>query len=175
NKKNRLQRQPKIYYTNTQIIPKYSMPTRRSSQNIVCRRADRSHMRKIWYANAQDHPKIWYADAQVSDRKLCKSTGCVIFHLLSFIPLTTPSQKRRKRRRCLTGVNSRSKRSSKFVSVDEKSNHEIVHVLRLRKAQRAADEALDPGPQIDVFALNFLDVLLAYLMLLVGPPAVGVT
>jgi len=53
-------------------------------------------------------------------------------------------------------------------------------VLRLGEAQRAAYEALDPSPQIDVFALNFLRVLLAYLMLLgigmplVGPPTIGV-
>ena len=73
-----------------------------------------------------------------------------------------------------------SKGSSKFIPVDEESNHEIVHVLRLGEAQRAADEALDPGPQIDMFALDLLRVLLAHLMLLgreislVGPPAVGV-
>ena len=53
-------------------------------------------------------------------------------------------------------------------------------MLRLGEAQRAAYEALDPGPQIDVFALDLLRVLLAHLMLLgremslVGPPAVGV-
>jgi hypothetical protein len=80
--------------------------------------------------------------------------------------------------RCLTGVDSRSNGSSKFVAIDEESNHEIVHVLRLGEAQRAAYEALDPGPEIDVFALNFLGVLLAYLMLLgsemplVGPPTI---
>jgi len=39
-------------------------------------------------------------------------------------------------------------------------------MLRLGEAQRAADEALDPGPQIDVFALNLLRVLLPHLMLL---------
>ena len=55
-------------------------------------------------------------------------------------------------RRCLTGVDSSSKGQSKFVAIDEESNHKIVHVLRLREAQRAADEALDPGPQIDMFA-----------------------
>ena len=83
-------------------------------------------------------------------------------------------------RRCLTGVDSRSKGLSKFVSIDKESNHEIMHVLRLGEANCAADEALDPGPQIDVFALNFLCVLLAHLMLLsiamplVGPPAIGV-
>jgi len=68
--------------------------------------------------------------------------------------------------RCLTGVDARSKGLSEFISIDEESNHEIVHALRLREAQRAADEPLDPGPQIDVFALDFLRVLLAHLMLL---------
>src|SRR5438093_2393686 len=82
-------------------------------------------------------------------------------------------------RRCLTGVDSRSKELSKFVSIDEESNHEIVHALCLGEADRAAYEPLDPGPQIDMFALDFLCVLLAHLMLLgiemplVGPPAVG--
>jgi hypothetical protein len=33
-----------------------------------------------------------------------------------------------------------------------------VHTLRLGEAQRAADESLDPGPQIDMFALDFLRV-----------------
>ena len=58
---------------------------------------------------------------------------------------------------------------SKFVSIDEESDHEIVHALRLGEAKRAADEPLDPDPQIDMFALDFLRVLLAHLMLLVGP------
>jgi hypothetical protein len=39
-------------------------------------------------------------------------------------------------RRCLTGVDSSSKGLSKFVAIDEESNHEIVHVLRLGEAQR---------------------------------------
>src|SRR6266851_10387022 len=84
------------------------------------------------------------------------------------------------RRRCLTGVDSSSKRLPEFVSIDEEPNHEIVHALRLGEAQRTADEPLNPRPQIDVFALDFLRVLLAHLMLLsiqmplVGPPAVGV-
>jgi len=54
---------------------------------------------------------------------------------------------------------------SKFVSIDAESNHEIVHVLRLGEAQRAADEPLDPGPQIEMLALDVLRVLLAHLML----------
>src|SRR6266571_8426598 len=83
-------------------------------------------------------------------------------------------------RRCLTGVDSISKGLPEFVSIDEEPDHEIVHALRLGEAQRAADEPLNPSPQIEVFALDFLRVLLAHLMLLslqmplVGPPAVGV-
>src|SRR5262245_58503114 len=82
--------------------------------------------------------------------------------------------------RCLTGVDTRSQGLSEFVSIDKESNHEIVHALRLGAAQRTTDEPLDPGPEIDVFTLDFLRVLLAYLMLLhiemplVGPPAVSV-
>ena len=81
--------------------------------------------------------------------------------------------------RCVKGVDSRSKGAPEFVAIDEESNHEIVHALRLGEAQRTADEPLNPRPQIDVFALDFLRVLLAHLMLLsiqmplVGPPAVG--
>jgi hypothetical protein len=89
-------------------------------------------------------------------------------------------------RRCLTGVDSSLKESPEFVSIDgrcrkgvdhssdeppklvlidEQPYHEIVHALRLGEAQRAADESLDPGPQIDMLALDFLRVLLAHLML----------
>ena len=81
---------------------------------------------------------------------------------------------------CLRGVDSGLKRSSEFITIDEQSKHEIVHVFRLGEAQRATHEPLDPRPQINVFALDFLCVLLAYLMLLgiemplVSPPAVGI-
>ena len=70
--------------------------------------------------------------------------------------------------------------SSKLIPIDEQPNHQIVHAFRLGKAQRATDEPLDPGPEIDVLALDFLGVLLAYVMLLgsemplISPPAVGV-
>ena len=81
--------------------------------------------------------------------------------------------------RCLTGVDTISKGLSEFVAIDEEANHEIVHALRLGKAQRAADESLDPSPQSHRLALNFLGVLLASLMLhgmempLVGSPSIG--
>src|SRR6266571_6193644 len=82
--------------------------------------------------------------------------------------------------RCLTGVDSRSKGAPEFVAIDEQPYDEIVHALRLGEAQRTTHEPFDPGPQVDVLALDFLGVLLAHLMLLgiemplVGPPAVGV-
>src|SRR5215813_14214790 len=70
--------------------------------------------------------------------------------------------------------------SSKLIPINEQPNHQIVHLFRLGKAQRATHEPLHPGPEIDVLALDFLRVLLAYVMLLwvdmplVGTPAVRV-
>jgi hypothetical protein len=55
-----------------------------------------------------------------------------------------------------------------------------MHALRLGETQRATHESFEPRPQIEVFALDFLRVLLAHLMLLgvemplVGPPPVGI-
>jgi hypothetical protein len=83
-----------------------------------------------------------------------------------FVEVSTDFCVGRRRGRCRKGVDYGSDEPPKLVPIDEQPNHEIVHVLRLGEAQRAADEALDPGPQIDVFALNFLSVLLAHLMLL---------
>jgi hypothetical protein len=51
--------------------------------------------------------------------------------------------------------------SSKLIPIDEQPNHQIVHLFRLGKAQRATNEPLNPGPEIDVLALDFLRVLLA--------------
>ena len=56
--------------------------------------------------------------------------------------------------------------SSEIIPIDEQPNHQIVHALRLGIAQRATNQPLDPGPQIDVLARDFLRVLLAYVMLL---------
>src|SRR5215470_18948434 len=70
--------------------------------------------------------------------------------------------------------------SSKLIPINEQPNHQIVHLFRLGKAQRATHEPLHPGPEIEVLALDFLRVLLAYVMLfwidmpLVGAPAVRV-
>ena len=55
-----------------------------------------------------------------------------------------------------------------------------MHVLRLGETNRAAHQPLDPRSQVNVFALNFLSVVLANPMLcgvdvpLVGPPPVRV-
>src|SRR5215813_2325170 len=70
--------------------------------------------------------------------------------------------------------------SSKLIPIDEQPNHQIVHLFRLGKAQGATHKPLHPGPEIDGLALDFLCVLLTYVMLLwvdmplVGAPAVGV-
>jgi hypothetical protein len=55
-----------------------------------------------------------------------------------------------------------SEGSSKLIPIHEESNHQIVHLFRLGKAQRATHEPLNPGLEIDVLALDFLCVLLAY-------------
>ena len=69
---------------------------------------------------------------------------------------------------------------SKLIAIDKQPNHQIVHLFRLRKTNRAAHQPLNPGPEIDVLALDFLRVLLAHVVLLdikmplVGAPAVRV-
>ena len=69
---------------------------------------------------------------------------------------------------------------SKLISIDEQPNHQIVHLFRLGKTQRATHEPLDPGPEIDVLALDFLRIFLAHVvflgidMPLVGSPAIRV-
>jgi transposase-like protein len=40
----------------------------------------------------------------------------------------------RRKRRCLTGVNSNSKEAPEFVAIEEQPNDEIVHALRLGEA-----------------------------------------
>jgi hypothetical protein len=55
-----------------------------------------------------------------------------------------------------------------------------MHGRRFGKANRATHEPLDPGPQIEMFALDFLCVFLANVMLLwidvsfVSPQSIGV-
>jgi hypothetical protein len=68
----------------------------------------------------------------------------------------------------------------KLIAIDEEANHQIVHRRRFGKAYSAPDEPLDPGPQVEVFALDFLRVFLAHVMLrwvdvpLVRAPPIGV-
>ena len=47
----------------------------------------------------------------------------------------------------------------KLIAIDEEADHQIVHTFRLGKTDCATYEPLDPGPQIDVFALDGLRVL----------------
>jgi hypothetical protein len=55
-----------------------------------------------------------------------------------------------------------------------------VHLFGLGKTEGATHQPLDPRPQIDVLALDFLRVVLAHLMFLgiqmplVSPPPIGV-
>src|SRR5712691_10348807 len=82
--------------------------------------------------------------------------------------------------RCFRAVDPLSNGSSKLIAIDEEANHQIMHGRRFGKANCATHKTLDPGPQIDVFALDFLRMLLANLMLLwidiplVGPPPIRV-
>ena len=82
--------------------------------------------------------------------------------------------------RCSKGVDSVLEGYPKLIAIDEEANHEIVHRRCFGKANGAPYEPLDPGPQVDVFAFDFLRVLLAHMMLLwvdvplVRAPPIGV-
>jgi hypothetical protein len=52
--------------------------------------------------------------------------------------------------------------SPKLIAIDEQPNHQIVHMLCLRKADRPAYQPLDPCAQVDVLALNLLGVCLPH-------------
>ena len=68
--------------------------------------------------------------------------------------------------------------STELITIDEQADHEIVHGRRFGKANSATHEPLDPCPQIDMFALDFLCVFLANVVLLwvdmplVSPPPI---
>jgi hypothetical protein len=68
----------------------------------------------------------------------------------------------------------------KLIAIDEEANHQIVHGDRFGKANGAAHQPFDPGPQIDVLAFDFLRLRLLHVMLLWGdmplvrPPSIGV-
>ena len=80
--------------------------------------------------------------------------------------------------RCFRAVDLMLDGSPELITVDKQSNDRIVHTLRLRKADRAAHQPLDPLRQVDVLALDSLhvlltnDVFLSIHMTLIGPPAV---
>jgi len=49
----------------------------------------------------------------------------------------------------------------KFSAIDEETDHQIVLRRRFGKTNRATHQAFDPGPQLDVLALDCLRVLFA--------------
>jgi hypothetical protein len=70
--------------------------------------------------------------------------------------------------RCSKGVDPVLEGYSKLIPIDEEANHQIVYRRRFGKANGAPCEPLDPGLQVEVFALDFLRVLLANVRLLWG-------
>jgi hypothetical protein len=53
-----------------------------------------------------------------------------------------------------------------LIPVDKQPDDQVVHTLGLRKADRPAYQPLDPGPQIDVLALDLLGAGLPHRVLL---------
>src|SRR5215471_15923668 len=82
----------------------------------------------------------------------------IVFTWTSHQP--SPSSSRAKR--CFRAVDSMSDGSPKLIVIDEQPNHQVVHMLCLRKANRPAYQPLDPGAQVDVFALDLLRVCLPH-------------
>jgi len=64
-----------------------------------------------------------------------------------------------------------SNQESEFKSVDEKADYDIVHFLKLGKANGFASKPLNPGPQSQMFALDLLCIPLANLVLFLGKVA----
>jgi hypothetical protein len=79
--------------------------------------------------------------------------------------VTAMSEGHSTRGRCSKGVDPVLEGYPKLIAIDEEANHQIVHRRRFGKAYSAPDEPLDPGPQVEVFALDFLRVFLAHVML----------
>src|SRR6266446_4299099 len=84
------------------------------------------------------------------------------------------------RRRCSKGVDPVLECAPKLVAIDEEADHQIVHRRCFGKTNRPAYKTFDPSPQVDVFTLDSLRVLLTHVMLrwvdipLVRPPSIGV-
>jgi hypothetical protein len=82
--------------------------------------------------------------------------------------------------RCFRSVDPSSDGYSKFVAVDEETQHEIMHRGRFGKTDRTTHEPLDPRPQIDVLAFDLLRmsfanrVLRGIEMTLIGAPSIGI-
>src|SRR5262245_61601235 len=55
------------------------------------------------------------------------------------------TRKRISARRCRKGVDHSSDGSAKLIPMDKQPDNKIVHAFRLRKADRATHEPLDPG------------------------------
>jgi hypothetical protein len=75
--------------------------------------------------------------------------------------------------RCFRAVDSMSDGSPKLIASDEQPNHQGVHAFRLGKADRPAYQPLDPGPQIDVLAVDLLRMCCADRVLLCLPMPFG--
>ena len=84
------------------------------------------------------------------------------------------------KRRCFRAVDRILDELPELIPIDKQYDDQIVHTFSLRKADRPAYQPLDPRPQIDVFALDFLcvlfadGVLLGFDMPLIGTPSIGV-
>src|SRR5207245_5764188 len=74
--------------------------------------------------------------------------------------------KRSARGRCFRAVDFMSDGHPKLIPIDKETNHQVMHAFRLRKADRPADQPLDPRPQIDVLAFDLLVVCLPHRVLL---------
>jgi hypothetical protein len=67
----------------------------------------------------------------------------------------------------------------KLITVDEHTNYEVVHQLTLGKANGFSCQTLDSCSQAQMFTLNLLCLLFAYLMhfnwemSFIGSPAIG--
>src|SRR5262245_46819587 len=68
--------------------------------------------------------------------------------------------------RCFRAVDAVLDGSPKFIAIDEQPNHQVVHMLCLRKTDRPAYQPLDARAQVDMLALDFLRVCFPHRVLL---------
>ena len=57
--------------------------------------------------------------------------------------------------RCFTSVDPVLEGKAKCIAIDKGPNDHTMHAFRLGKADRTTDQPGDPGPKIDVLALDF--------------------